>query len=94
MGRDIMKMTIEVQVPAGTTRAEVEGAVKRAFDPDWVADWWNIEDIREQYCGDGDYYDLSDDDCRRILKLMENNKDASIGFNWDYVAECTEEITG
>ena len=30
-----MKTMIEVDLPKGVTKAEAEGAVKRAFDPDW-----------------------------------------------------------
>ena len=88
-----MKVTIEIELKDGQTIPNACDIAKLT-DPDWVADWWHISDIKEQYCGDGEYYDLDDDSCRRVLELMAENKDASIGFNWDYVAECTEEITG
>jgi hypothetical protein len=88
-----MKVMIEIDIPEGQKIPSAED-IARLTSPDWVADWWHIDDVRSQYCGDGDFYDLSDDDCRRVLELMEENKDASVGFNWDYVAECTEEITG
>lgn len=88
-----MKHIIEIDLPDGQPVPTAE-EIARLTSPDWVADWWHISDIKEQYCGDGDYYDLDDDDCRRVLQIMLDNKDANIGFNWDYVAECTEEITG
>lgn len=87
------KITIEIDLPEGQA-VPSEADILRLTSPDWVADWWHISDVKEQYCGDGEYYDLSDDDCRRVLQIMKDNKDACIGFNWDYVAECTEEVTG
>jgi hypothetical protein len=88
-----MKVLIEIDLPEGQ-RAPTPEEILRLTSPDWVADWWHVSDVQEQYAGDGEYYDLSIEDCRRVLEIMSNNKDANIGFNWDYVAECTEEITG
>ena len=87
------KITITIDLPEGQA-VPSEADILRLTSPDWVADWWHISDVKEQYCGDGDYYDLTDDQCRRVLQLMKDNKDACIGFNWDYVAEITEEVTG
>lgn len=87
------KLIIEIELPEGQLPPDPRD-VARLTSPDWLCDWWHISDIKEQYCGDGEYYDLSDDDCRRVLEIMKANHDANIGYNWDYVAECTEEITG
>ena len=87
------KITITIDLPEGQA-VPTEADILRLTSPDWVADWWHISDVKEQYCGDGEYYDLTDDQCRRVLQLMVDNKDACVGFNWDYVADITEEVTG
>lgn len=86
-----MKITIELDLPEGRP-VPTAADIARLTDPDWVADWWHISDVREQYEGDGEYYDLSDAQCHRVLEIMKQNKDACIGFNWDYVAECIEQM--
>jgi len=86
-----MKITIELDLPEGQaipTAAEIA----RLTDPNWISDWWHISDVREQYEGDQEYYDLSDAQCQRVLEIMKERKDACIGFNWDYVAECIESM--
>lgn len=88
-----MKVLIEINLPEGQAIPTAKDILKLT-SPDWLADWWHIDDVREQYCGDGEYYALSDDDCRRVLEIMKANHDANIGYNWDFVADCTEEITG
>ena len=42
------KFMIEVDIPNGRSVAEAEMAVKRAFDPDWVSEWWHIDDVASQ----------------------------------------------
>ena len=88
-----MKVTIEIDLPEGQAVPTAEDIV-RLTSPDWIADWWHISDVQEQYCGDGEYYDLDDDQCRRVLEIMKANHDANIGYNWDFIADCTEEVTG
>lgn len=66
--------------------------IKRLTSRDWIADWWHIDDVKGQYDGDEEYSDLTDDQCREVLALMLENKDACTGFNWDVVAECTEIV--
>ena len=71
------KVTIEVDLPIGVSKAEAEGAVQRAFDPNWVADWWHIDDIIEQDNGaeDEPYSDLTEDEAREVLRLMIKEHD-------------------
>lgn len=40
---------------------------------------WHINDIREQRP------DLTDDQCREVLRNLEENHDANIGINWDVI---------
>jgi len=39
------KVMIEVDIPEGRSVAEAEGAIKRAFDPCWMAEWWHTDDV-------------------------------------------------
>jgi hypothetical protein len=82
-----MKMMIEVDIPNGRSVAEAEMAVKRAFNPDWVAEWWHIDDIIEQDNGaeDEPYSDLTEDEAREVLRLMIKEHDCEVGINWDVI---------
>ena len=88
------KVTIEVDLPIGVSKAEAEGAVKRAFDPNWVADWWHIDDIIEQDNGaeDEPYSDLTEDEAREVLRLMIKEHDCEIGINWDVIDEWIDHV--
>ena len=90
------KMMIEVDIPNGRSVAEAQGAVIRAFDPDWVAEWWHIEDVASHAECMGE--SLTDQECRDVLNLMMHKHDCNIGINWeviaywiDYVVEEREE---
>ena len=91
-----MKTMIEVDLPKGVTKAEAEGAVKRAFDPDWVAEWWHIDDIIEQDDGaeDETYSDLTKDEAREVLRLMMKEHDCEVGLNWDVIDGWIDHVKG
>ena len=80
-----MKMMIEIDVPEGRSVAEAEMAVKRAFDPDWVSEWWHIDDVAMQAESMGEM--LTEDECRDVLARVMRRHDCNIGINWD-VIEC------
>jgi hypothetical protein len=81
------KMMIEVDIPNNRSVAEAEMAVKMAFNPDWVAEWWHIDDIIEQDNGaeDEPYSDLTEDEAREVLRLMIKEHDCEVGINWDVI---------
>ena len=89
-----MKITLEVEVPKGTTVAEIEGAVKRAFDPDWMAEWWHISDVHS--CAndfeDDDSHDLADEEAREVMRLMNKYHDCEIGMNWDVIRDLIDHV--
>jgi hypothetical protein len=87
-----MKVTIEIDLPKGITKAEAEGAIKRAFDPDWVAEWWHIDDIIEQAenCGE----QVTEDEAREVLRLMIKEHDCNIGINWDVIDAWVDHVVG
>lgn len=81
------KIMLEVDIPSGRSIAEAEMAVKRHFDPDWMSEWWHKDDIHEQANNwDSDEpNEITDDEAREILRLMEKYHDCSIGINWDVI---------
>ena len=92
-----MKMMIEVDLPKGITKAEAEGAIKRAFDPDWMASWWHISDIHMRaniYEGiDSDEAEeITDEEAREVMRLMNRNHDCEVGINWDSIDAWIEHV--
>ena len=80
-------MMIEVDIPQGRSVAEAEMAVKMTFNPDWVAEWWHIDDIIQQDDGaeDESHSDLTEDEAREVLRLMTKEHDCEVGINWDVI---------
>jgi hypothetical protein len=85
-----MKTMIEVDIPQGRSISEAVGAVKQFFDPDWMASWWHISDIHIQANIaegiDSDEADeITDEQAREVLRLMNKNHDSNIGINWETI---------
>lgn len=82
-----MKVTIEVDIPEGRSVAEAEAAVKRHFDPDWMASWWHISDIHGQASNweSEEAGDITDEEAREVLRLMDKYHDSNIGICWDVI---------
>lgn len=76
-----MKTMIEVDIPAGRSVAEAINAVKMAFSPDWMAEWWNIDDVIEQAENHGQ--NIDEDDARWVLQMMDKYHDCNYGHTWD-----------
>jgi hypothetical protein len=87
-----MKVMIEVDIPQGRSVAEAVGAVKRAFDPDWVAEWWHSDDIIEQAENNGEQ--LTYEEAQEVLRLMSKYHDCEIGINWDVIDNWVDHIVG
>jgi len=84
------KVMIEVDIPKGRSIAEAEGAIKRAFDPDWVAEWWHIDDIIEQAENNGEQ--VTEYEAREVLRLMSKYHDCEIGINWDVIDNWVDHV--
>jgi hypothetical protein len=76
------KMMIEIDLPDGQAIPDPRDIV-RLTDPDWMANWWSIWDVKEQYDGDGEYSELTDNEARLVLGLAEKNHDSEVGINWE-----------
>ena len=81
------KITIVIEIPAGRSASEAEAAVKRHFDTDWMASWWHISDIHSQANVESDDspLELSDEEAREVLRLMDKYHDCNIGICWDVI---------
>ena len=89
------KVTIEVDIPAGRSVSEAEAAVKRHFDPDWMASWWHISDIHDcadGWDGDPDEHELTDEEARNVLRLLDKYHDCENGICWDVIYNWIEEV--
>ena len=85
-----MKMMIEIDVPEGRSVSEAEEAVKRAFNPDWIAEWWHIDDVAGQAESQGET--LTEEECRDVLAMVMRKHDCNIGINWDVIDYWIDQI--
>ena len=92
-----MKTMIEIDLPAGRSIAEAQGAVKRAFDPDWLASWWHISDIHTQAnivegIDSDESEEITDCEAREVLRLMDKYHDCEVGINWDVIDSWIDHV--
>ena len=73
-----MKVVIEIELPDGQAIPDPRDIV-RLTSLDWHADWWHIEDVQSVA------EDLSDDEAREVLRIMDRKSDANIGINYDSI---------
>jgi hypothetical protein len=85
-----MKVTIEIDLPKGITKAEAEGAIRRAFDPDWMAEWWHMDDVIEQAENHGEQ--LTEDEAREVLRLLSKYQNCEVGINWDVIDSWIDHV--
>ena len=85
-----MKTMIEVDIPTGRSVAEAQGAVMRAFDPDWMAEWWHIDDVIEQAENHGEQ--LTEKEAREVLRLLSKYHNCEVGINWDVIDSWVDHI--
>jgi len=71
-------VTITFEIPYDR-EPPTEAMVLRLIDPDWIASWWHIDDVREVNGGE----DLTDGEAQDVLKMAMNRFDANIGINWE-----------
>ena len=93
-----MKVTIEIDLPKGVSVAEAQGAVKRAFDPDWIASWWHISDIHThanilEGSDSDESEEITDKEAREVLRLMDKYHDCEVGINWDVIESWIDHVT-
>jgi hypothetical protein len=67
------------------------------FTRDMIAIPWTVEDIRTVAEGEGPDdegmelgFRLTDEECREVLKRLENDHDATCGITWDTVYDAIQ----
>jgi len=80
-----MKVMIEIDLPDGQA-IPTESDIKRLTSPDWICDWWHIDDVQSLQ------EDLTDDECREVLKTIEHVFDATVGINWDVISYYIDQV--
>jgi hypothetical protein len=83
-----MIITIEIDIPEGQAVPSAQ-MVERLTSPDWIAAWWNIDDVKE--CVD---YPLSKKKARDILHQADKCHDANEGINWIVLQTIADKVTG
>lgn len=81
-----MKVLIEVELKEGQQIPRPED-VARLTSPDWLADWWHIDDIKENAS-----QDITDEEAREVLELASKYRDCNIGLNWDAFTVWTDSV--
>ena len=54
--------------------------------PNEITITWCIEDVESIS------EDLTDDECREVLRLAKKNHDATIGINWDVLETWADQV--
>jgi len=72
------KVTIEIDLPEGQAIPD-QCDILRLTSPNWLASWWNIADIQDNFEDDN----LTDDEAREILDRAEKYHDCEVGLSWD-----------
>ena len=75
-----MRVMIELDLPDGQDIPRAED-IKRLTDPNWISDWWNTDDC----LGFLETNDLSEEECREVLRRANCNLDRNCGINWETI---------
>lgn len=79
-------INVTVTVPTHMSEIEFRSRIAMLASPDWLAEFWSIDDVKE--VADN----LSDDECREVLKRVEKNHNAEIGINWDVLEYHADQV--
>jgi hypothetical protein len=82
--------TVTIEIPDDANTAKVIEVAQRAANPNWIALWWHTDDVLSN---DGDEEsDLTEDECREILRLADAYHDADNGISWGTLTHWTDHI--
>lgn len=78
--------TITVTIPDRMSETEARSNIDRLFSDDWIAEWWSTDDVQ------GERPDLTDDQAREVLRLVDRQHDAEIGINWQFIRDIADML--
>ena len=84
--------TITINAPEGADIDYITKRAEQAASPDWLMEVWHISDVQE-----ATDKDLTDEQCREVLRRVDHYHDANIGINWDvirYHADMVADVEG
>jgi hypothetical protein len=58
--------------------------------PEQIAILWGIDDVRQQ--AEEDDVELTDKQCREVLRLAKKYHDANVGVNWEVLSSYIEQV--
>lgn len=76
----MQQVTITINVPEGANLRDAARYAEMAVNPDFLLSVWHIDDVK----GETDQ-DLTDAQCREVLRRVDHCHDANIGINWDVI---------
>jgi hypothetical protein len=71
--------TITVEIPDNMPDHIAKEKFSRLFSNDWIIDWWHISDVQSERP------DLTDEQAREVLEMVDRRRDATIGINWEFI---------
>lgn len=83
-------ITIQINVPDEFPEHNVQrliGVAEMEASPDFMSIWWSIEDVTDR-CRE----DITDDEAREILEMMDKYHDCTIGVSWDTMDVYIDEV--
>jgi hypothetical protein len=87
------KVIVEFDLPEGQAIPDPREIVMLT-SPDWMASWWHISDVHCQ-ANDGvndDAEEITDDEAREVLRLLDRHSDSCVGINWDVIDSWIDHV--
>ena len=81
-----MKVMIEIDLPEGQA-VPTQWDIVKLTSPDWIADWWHTSDVESCL-----RTEMTDEECREVLKRVKDNHDANVGINWDVIRDHADDV--
>ena len=72
--------TITITAPEGANLRDAAHYAEMSVNPDFLLSVWHIDDVKES-----SDHDLTDAQCREVLRRVDRHHDANIGINWDVI---------
>jgi len=87
------KVIVEFDLPEGQAIPDPREIVMLT-SPDWMASWWHISDIHCQAndSKDDEAEEITDDEAREVLRLLDRHSDSCVGINWDVIDSWIDHV--